>query len=384
MRGRNVSSNQHPSRDISRSGKLGSGWLRSAWIGYPASVGCIGVLLLLEKLDAFAPQAPIFVGSPFALLSILVALLWGMGSALVTMVLGLAAIATWIAPGILTPNLLQDLILDGPFLFLQLLAVVVVLHFERSRRKLVAARQAKEVAQRELERAMALKDAFILRASHELRTPLTTILGRTQWLSSRLQKSGQTPENWSALSRYLEVVEGRAQRLHALVDRLYQLGRLQTADLPLQRQPCDLGALCRQVVADQRHLSERVIELEVPDDAVMVQIDEELLRQVLENLLSNAIKYSPEPSAIGVSLSKAQGQATLQVHNESPALSAEQIEHLFEPFYRTAEVEASSIPGWGLGLSICKEIVERYEGRIWAQSRAGEGVTFFVRLALAV
>jgi signal transduction histidine kinase len=72
----------------------------------------------------------------------------------------------------------------------------------------------------------------------------------------------------------------------------------------------------------------------------------------------------------------------IQVHNEGSAIAIEQQEHLFEPFYRTPDAQSSSKTGWGLGLAICKEIVERHEGRIWVESSEGKGTTFFVELPL--
>lgn len=369
-------------------------WLLSPWLGYPACVLLVAIILLIEKIDEYFPHPPIFIGTPFALATVLSALIWGWGPALVTIVLGFISLAYFIPNDIFTPDILKDLHVNAPFIIAQLIAAAVVIRLERYHRKLEDTYQALNTAHqelkvtqqqllqnnRQLERANDLKDYIITRASHELRTPLTTILGRTQLLAARLKKSGETPENWTALQRYMEVVEARALHLRTLIDSLFDLSRIRSREIPLHKHSFDLGELCRNIIAEQRHLSGRVIAFELPPHALVVQANQELLSQVLVNLISNAIKYSPEGSPIQVTLSSDESEVTLRVHNECPALSPEQLDHLFEPFYRTPEVEYSSIPGWGLGLTICKEIVEQYKGHIWAEATEREGITFFIKL----
>jgi signal transduction histidine kinase len=100
------------------------------------------------------------------------------------------------------------------------------------------------------------------------------------------------------------------------------------------------------------------------------------------NLISNAIKYSSENSLIRVSANRKPTDITLIVHNDGPAIPQEQQTHIFEPFYRTPEVERSSTSGSGLGLAISKEIVEQHEGQICVESSEEKGTTFFVELPL--
>jgi signal transduction histidine kinase len=101
---------------------------------------------------------------------------------------------------------------------------------------------------------------------------------------------------------------------------------------------------------------------------------------VVVNLVTNAIHYSRENSAIHVCVRSRDTHVLLQVHNEGPALSREQQARLFEPFYRTPYAESLDAKGWGLGLTISKEIVERHNGHIWVQSSEKKGTTFFVRI----
>ncbi len=371
-------------------------WLHSAWFGYIASLLLVGAMLPLDKIvDYFSPST-IFDSAPFGLISVLVALIWGLGPALFTIAMGLIAIVELISPGLITPNIGKDTAILAPFVILQIVAVAVAIYFEVARRRILAARQMTQAYAQELEaanqrlvqvneqleRANYLKDYVITRSSHELRTPITTILGRTQLILSRLNRSGGTPENWSALRKHLEIVVVQSQRLRALIDDLFDLSSVRSGEVPLRLAPCDFGGLCRAVIEDEQALSDRSIELELPAACLLLQADEKRLTQVLVNLVDNAVKYSPEHSMIHVRVRAADAHVIFQVQNEGIVLSPTQLEELFKPFYRTLDAETSPVKGWGLGLSISKEIVERHGGQIWAESSEEKGITFFVRLPL--
>jgi K+-sensing histidine kinase KdpD len=166
-------------------------WLQSPAVGYVACVLLIGVLILIEKIDQYFPHAPLFVGTPFALASMLVAMIWGIGPAVFSIGLGLMVIVTFLVPGAFTPNVARDLLIAGPFVFVQLISVVTVVRLQRSHRQILAAQRVAEAythqlasanqqliqANTQLERAQILKDYVLIRAAHELRTPLTTIRG---------------------------------------------------------------------------------------------------------------------------------------------------------------------------------------------------------------
>jgi signal transduction histidine kinase len=116
----------------------------------------------------------------------------------------------------------------------------------------------------------------------------------------------------------------------------------------------------------------------------MLQADCQRLTQVIVNLITNAAKYSSENTVIHVYMTQDPSYVIFTVHNDGPAIPQEHQTRIFEPFYRTPEVEHSSVRGWGLGLSISKEIVERHEGKIWVESSEGKGTTFFVQLPFQV
>ena len=372
-------------------------WLRSTWFGYAASPLLVGAIVRLDMMYDYISSTSIFDAAPLGLASVVVALLWGLRPALFTIVLGLIAIATFISPGLLTSNIGMDIAILAPFVVLQILAVAIAIRVELARKRILAAQQMSQAyaqelgtanqrlvqANEQLERANYLKDYVILRSSHELRTPMTTILGRTQLALHRLNKSGETPENWSALRQYLEIIEAHAQILRILIDDLFDLGSVRSGQFPLRLTDCDLGSLCRDVIQDQRAFSDRSIELELPSDSLLIQADDKRLAQVLVNLVNNAVKYSPEQTTIHVCVRREHDYVILEVHNESKALSQAELEHIFEPFYRTLDAENSPIKGWGLGLTISKEIVERHGGQIWAESSEGKGTTFFVKLPIS-
>ncbi|HEX6478834.1 MAG TPA: HAMP domain-containing sensor histidine kinase [Ktedonobacteraceae bacterium] len=382
---------EYPQRLVTR-----FSWVRSAWFGCVVGFLLVGAMIPLDKMYDSASSTSIFDAAPYGLISALVALIWGRRPALFTVALGLIAIAIFVAPGLLTSNIERDIAIFVPFVVLQVVVVATAMRFEAARQRIHAAQQetqahAKELevanqrlvqTNEQLERANYLKDYVILRSAHELRTPTTTILGRAQLALHRLNRSGETPENWSALRQYFEIIEAHAQNLRVLIEELFDLSSVRTGRYPLRLTECDLGRLCRDVIQDQQAVSARSIELELPSEPLLLQADDKRLTQVLVNLVNNAVKYSSEQSAIQVRVHPEQAHVILQVHNEGTALSQAQLEHIFEPFYRTLDAENSPIKGLGLGLAISQEIVDRHGGQIWAESSEGKGITFFVKLPI--
>ena len=369
-------------------------WLCSTWFGYIAGILLAGASVYGDKLYDYISSMSIFDAAPFGIASVLVALVWGLRPALFAITLGLIAIVIFIAPVMVTRSIARDITILAPFALMQILAVFVAMRFEAAKRRIQAAQQMAqgyaqelEVANQrlvqvneQLERANYLKDYVIVRSSHELRTPMTTILGRTQLALYRLNRSGETPENWLALRQYLEIIEIHAQRLAALINDLFDLSSIRLGQLSLQKTQCDLASLCREVIKDEQASSGRSIELELPAEPVLLQADGKRLTQVLVNLVDNAVKYSAENTPIHVRARREDSHGILEVHNEGTALTQAQLEHIFEPFYRTLDAEASPVKGWGLGLAIAREIVEQHGGQIWAESPEAKGITFFVKL----
>ena len=245
---------------------------------------------------------------------------------------------------------------------------------ELGRRCAVAVDNARLYA--ESQEAIRARDEFLSIASHELRTPLTGIKGYAQILQ-RAHLRGQLDEE--RLGRSLATIDDAADRLTALVDDLLDVSRIRTGHLPLRLTTVDLVATLREVTDRYRdHLGEQHnLDLELPEDPVFAGVDVDRLEQVVTNLLSNAVKYSPAGGAVQLSLVGGEGGALVKVTDSGIGLPPESLEAIFQPFGRAANATRRSLPGMGLGLYICRTLVERHGGRIWATS-GGEnrGTTF--------
>lgn len=238
------------------------------------------------------------------------------------------------------------------------------------------AEQERDRHLREAEEAVRVREDFLSIASHELKTPLTPLSLRLQVLEQQAG-AGQPvePEMVKAARRSLA-------RLSTLVGDLLDASRIATGRLMIRRQPLDFRALVQETVTlFAASCPSHPVLLEEPEQPLMVLGNEERLEQVLENLLENAAKYSPEGSSIRVKLEASPGQLTLSVMDQGIGLAPDQQRYLFERFYRARN--ARSAPGGlGLGLYIARDIVERHEGKIWAQSQPLKGTTFYVSLPL--
>lgn len=248
-----------------------------------------------------------------------------------------------------------------------------------------------ELALRESNRRM---DEFLGVASHELRTPLTSILGSVQLAERRLRRAmeaEQPPEDWRTQLEVIRDLQVRAvrqtKRIDRLVSDLLDVSRIRANRLELAPEPCDLAAIVREAVEEQRRLNpERGIELQSPGDmTVPVVADADRIGQVVTNYLTNALKYSPEAQPVEVDLRVEEGEACLSVRDHGPGLSAAEQAHIWERFYRVPGVEpqSGSGVGLGLGLHISRTIVELHHGRVGVESVPGDGATFWFALPLA-
>jgi signal transduction histidine kinase len=332
---------------------------------------------------------PLFVWTPFCLIVVIVGFLWGTGPALLTMTLAILAINYVVIPQyeLLTLNIWNDITLLGPFVIVQILIILLAAQNAVSYRRILAAKQEVQAyalrlaeTNRQLERTNRLKDYFFTRAAHELRTPLTIILGEVQLALRRLDKAEKTTTDMTVWRTHFEMIEVRTHGLHSLVEDLIELYNLRSEETQLKLTTCDMRDLCNKVIEEQRLLTERQIELQLPPEAVIVQADYERFRQVIVNIVDNATKYGPENTTIQVRVHTEPARVIIEIHNDDSELSQEQQERIFEPFYRTPSAEASFKEGWGLGLTISKECVERHGGRIRVESSEKRGVTFFVEL----
>ncbi len=218
--------------------------------------------------------------------------------------------------------------------------------------------------------------------SHELKAPLTAILLQAQLLQRSLKREATAFSAPASLCEDLAKIEARTERMNALVDDLLDWSSIRSGKMELHLTQCDLVAICRDVVEEQRLVSGRGIELAIPPLPVLLLADYRRLGQAVTNLVMNAVKYSPEEAPVWVIVDMQEREALIRVSDSGPGIPDDQRECIFELFYRTAAAHHSLKPGLGLGLALCKEIVDKHEGRIWCESEVGRGSTFVVVLPL--
>jgi signal transduction histidine kinase len=218
--------------------------------------------------------------------------------------------------------------------------------------------------------ALRARDEFLSIASHELRTPVAGIKGFAQLLLRAHERGQLDPER---LGRSLRTINEAADRLTGLTHDLLDVSRIRTGQLILRPRPFDLTALARDLVGryDEAAAPGHCFRLEAPA-AAPLEGDADRIEQVLVNLLDNAAKYSPDGGEILVRVVGQAGGLALGVQDPGIGLPAEAVETIFQPFGRAPNAARRNLPGMGLGLYICRSIVERHGGRIWADSE-GEG-----------
>jgi signal transduction histidine kinase/DNA-binding response OmpR family regulator len=231
----------------------------------------------------------------------------------------------------------------------------------------------------EARRAVAAREEFLAVATHELRTPLTSLRGNAQLLAREQARGPLATERAAELLR--RVLEG-VDRLGALVGDLLDVSRMRAGQLTVDARPVDLVALLDAVV--RRHAAaapEHTLRFAGQVDTCILAADPGRLEQVFDNLIANALKYSPHGGTVQVGLHREQGSVHVTVADDGIGLPPGAAERVFEPFGRGANAVERAIPGLGLGLYICRSIVERHGGRLWAESE-GEGRGTTVHLVL--
>jgi PAS domain S-box-containing protein len=220
-----------------------------------------------------------------------------------------------------------------------------------------------------------LKSKFLSMASHEFRTPLATILSSSELLERYAERIDLDEK-----VKLLQSIEAGAKRMNELINDVLTLGRAESGVLRLNPARLDVRELCARVIGEFRIAQGRSHRVRFSDrfDLPAAEMDERLLRHILENLLSNAAKYSPEGSEIMVTLSRQAEDVLLEVQDQGIGIPEQDQPRLFESFHRASNVE--NRPGTGLGLAIVRKSVDLHGGRISFKSAPGAGTCFSVRL----
>ncbi len=237
----------------------------------------------------------------------------------------------------------------------------------------VAARENLKNENRRLEfqyRTFQVQEDFISTLSHELRTPLGFIKGYTTTLL-------RTDANWDDQTKqeFLTIIDQETDRLQDLLSNLLDSAKLQSGQILMDFQVVRLDALIKDVVLRSRlHHPSLVVDSEVEEPIKNIQADPRRLAQILENLINNAVKYAPN-SPVKVKICSAPNGVMIDVIDKGPGIPEKYQAKIFERFFRIPE-SGSSVHGSGLGLFICKQIVQAHNGTIELISRVGEGSTF--------
>ena len=214
-----------------------------------------------------------------------------------------------------------------------------------------------------------LRNSLLAALSHDLRTPLTALVGLTESLSNA--KLG----SHSMQKELADEIRTSALRMHTMVNNLLDMARLQSGEVHLRKDWQSIEEVVGGAIRSlQPILKGRAIEVKLPDDLPLVEMDAVLMERVFANLLENATKYTPDGSAIAVSATARPGWLTVSVADRGPGLPVRDATTLFDKFTRGEQESAK--PGVGLGLSICRAIVGAHGGKIHASQREGGGAVF--------
>ena len=211
-----------------------------------------------------------------------------------------------------------------------------------------------------IEDMLQTKDQLLLDISHELRTPITRMKVALEFL----------PESRARKSLQADIVE-----MEKMVGGILETARLRHKYAELKKQPADLVALLKQTAAAFEKQPPGIVTVDLPQE-VILQVDPHQIKTVFENLLSNAFKYcEPESDPVKISLERRATDVIVRVEDHGIGIPQEELAHIFEPFYRVDKSRSKDTGGYGLGLSLCKTIMEAHEGKIEVQSRLKEGTT---------
>jgi len=221
------------------------------------------------------------------------------------------------------------------------------------------------------------KNDFIAMASHELKTPLTSLKAYIQLLAQKMTSINDDFVN-NSLSKANFQLNKMIDLIHAFLD----LSKLESGKLQLKIQRFDINKLIYDTVAESCQTSpSHSIDFDEQEE-IVVKADKEKIEQVITNFLSNAMKYSNKGSRIFISSKKINNNVQVSVTDEGIGIKEKHQQKLFQRFYRVESEKMKNISGFGIGLYLSSEIIQRHKGKIWVESEGGKGSTFYFSLPL--
>jgi signal transduction histidine kinase len=357
-------------------------------VGYLLAVTVQIVVAAITRLLLVAFPTFAFPGMIEVLTVALIAVSWGAGPGVLAAIIGLGLEEIVVLPvrageARVTPG---DLTEGMVFMAVGLCITIVAAMTEHSRRRAVEERAAV------LQQAQDRMDEFLAIASHDLRSPLTALSGYLDLATRSYSHLASTVEErvpdlvrqTERLRADLEAADESSERLQRLVEVLFDTSRARADTLELNTRPCDLVQVVReQAEAAQMAAPQRVMRLSAPAGTpLVVLVDGERIGQVISNYLTNAVKYSPATQPIDAWVGIADGKARVAVTDRGSGLPEHERERVWQRFYRAEgiQVQSGARGSLGLGLHICKAIVEAHGGSVGVQSEVGHGSTFWFEL----
>jgi signal transduction histidine kinase len=233
---------------------------------------------------------------------------------------------------------------------------------------------------REIEAISRAKSDFISNVSHEFRTPLTSVKGFSSLLVA--EKFGKLPEE---AKKRLETIDENVDKLVNMVNTLLDIARIESGKTEVKIAPADIAKSIRdsgEFLSPQMQTKAIKLVLDIPD-TLLVYMDKNLIDQVFINLIGNAVKFTPNEGQITISAKVNGNQAIIAVSDTGYGIEKENLEKIFQEFFRVDNTINVQAKGTGLGLSLVKRIIEIHKEKIWAESETGKGSTFYFTLKLA-
>ncbi len=254
------------------------------------------------------------------------------------------------------------------------------------------AKQEAEEASKTAEKANQAKSAFLSTVSHELRTPLTSVLGFAKIIKKRLEEKifpatdvsdPKTEKTVHQISENLKVVISEGERLTNLINEVLDLAKIEAGKMEWNMETVSMQEVAERAISatsslfDQKNLA---LKTNIQENLPMVMGDRDKLIQVMVNLISNAVKFTPA-GTITCSITRKRNEIITSITDTGIGIAPADHEAVFEQFKQVVGDTLTDKPkGTGLGLPICKEIVEHHGGRIWLESEIGKGSTFFLHI----
>lgn len=231
-----------------------------------------------------------------------------------------------------------------------------------------------------LEKLEKMRSSFLASVSHDLRTPMTTIAGFIDGIMS-----GAIPPEKQEY--YLQIISSEVHRLSRLVSQLLDVSRLESGDRKMEFSDCDIAEIARIILIsfeqkiEEKHLD---VEFDAPDDEIIVSADKDAIHQVVYNLCHNAIKFANDGGKFRISITQPDSKhVKFSVFDEGQCIAKDELGMVFERFYKTDSSRGLDKNGVGLGLYICKTIIDAHDEKIGVESTEGIGTTFWFTLKLS-